>query len=178
MGIRAIFDEVRTIVQTADPLVEFLMTAETQQFQGAPPKVVWEMPLPGMEEFSRTQLGPGYSGSVTPRKLWTRKVTCNVHVWMDSDAVVDADGYDWPDDNETPADGSVWLVQQVVQAIHSVTAGQYEMIKGGWGDRTMANLGWLYVFQVSFLLPVFDSAAGLTTATITSATITPIAETS
>jgi hypothetical protein len=168
MGVYAIFNKVKEEVQAINPLVEFLITAEAIQFQGAPPKVVWELPAPGGEEFSRKQLGPGYSPTTPNGKvIWTRKVNCNIHVWMDAATNLNGD-LEYPDDNESAVDGPVWLVQQVIWALEKVTKGQYEMLAGGWGPRVMGNLGFLYMFNVSFLLPVFYNTAGLNSGTITS----------
>lgn len=168
MGIVSIFNEVKTIVQAENSSVEFLLTAESQQFQGSPPKVVWEMPLIGGEVFDRRQLGPGVSPSqqALGRLLWARRVTCNVHVWMEAGGT-DSDGYEYPDDNEDPDSGTTWLVQRVVQAIHQVCAGQYELGAGGWADRTMNRLGFVYVLPVTFLLGVFDTGRPAGTATPT-----------
>lgn len=166
MGIVSVAKAVRDQVQAWNSSVEFLITAEAVQFQGTPPKVVWELPQPGGEEFSRILLGPGYSPTnyLDGRKIWTRKVMCNIHCWMPADTPLQGD-LEVPDDNEQASVGTIWLVQQVIQAIDNVAKGNYELLKGGWGDRTMANLGFLYVFQVSFLLPVYGLINGQTVAT-------------
>lgn len=168
MGIKAIFDAVKTRVQAEDPTVEFLLTAEAVQFQGNCPRVVWELPEPGGEEFNRRQLGPGYGpDTAVGRLLWARNVTCNIHVWMQAGGV-GLDGVEYPDDNEDPSEGDVWLVQRVIRAIHTTCAGQYELTRGGWGPRTEANLGFLYVFAVQFKLGVFDTGLPAQIAEITS----------
>lgn len=173
MGIRAVFNEVKTIVQAQDSGVEFLLTAESQQFQGTPPKVVWELPLIGQEEYSRRQVGPGTSPSrqALGRVLWGRRTTCNLHIWMAAGGT-DSDGYEYPDDNEDPNSGDTWLVQRVIQAIQQVCAGQYELGAGGWADRTMARLGFVYVLPVTLYLGVFDTESPAQVATPTTFPIT------
>lgn len=171
MGITAIFNEFKTRLATLAPTAECLLTAEATEFQGQPPRVVWELALPGQDKFNRTQASPGAGPTnTTGRVLWARNAAVNVHCWMLAGGVT-SDGVEWPDDNETVDDGSVWLVQSVIQAIHQVAAGQYVIEDGGWGPRTEANLGFLYVFRLRFLLPVYDlvgDAATPTTAVITS----------
>ena len=172
MGVTAIFNEFKTAMSTLAPTAVCMLTAEATEFQGQPPRCVWELALPGQDKYDRIQLSPGAGGgNTTGRRLWARNAVVNIHCWMLSGGVTD-DGVEWPDDNETVTDGSVWLVQSVIQAIHRTTAGQYDIVSGGWGPRTEANLGFLYVFQVVFKLPVFDLPPD--TATPTSTVITPV----
>lgn len=173
MGIYAVYNDVKTIVQAADPTVEFLITAEAIDFQGTPPKVVWELPIPGGEKIDRKQLGPGYGPQSTiGRALWSRTPTSILHVWMPATGV-DSEGCEYLDDNEDPTAGPVWLVQRLIQAIHQVCAGQYMLGNGGFGSRTMANLGFLYVLPVDLQLGVFGTNDVLVTATPTTTQITP-----
>lgn len=173
MGIRALFNDVKSQVQAWNPEVEFLLTAEAIQFHGAPPKIVWELPLLGNEVFTRRNLGPGVSPERQQlgRALWTREVTCNVHIWMSSGGT-DSDGYEYPDDNEDPAEGTTWLVQRFIQALHRKAAGQYELGAGGWVDRSMTQLGFAYVLPIKFLLGVFDTELPEAIATIETVSIT------
>lgn len=169
MGIASLFGEVKTLVQATDPTVEFLLTAEALDFQGAPPRVVWELPPPGQEDITRAQTGPGRSPlrATMGRILWARETTCTIHVWIPG--VLDTtSGVEYPDDNEDPDQGDVWLGQRVVQAIHQAAAGQYRMGKGGWQDRSMCQLGFVYTFQVTFLLGFWDTAQPAGTKTVTS----------
>lgn len=167
MGIYAVFNEVKTIVQARDPTVEFLITQEAVQFQGTPPKIVWELPVPGAEELNRKQLGPGY-GPTTPvgRVLWSRTPACVIHIWMAATGT-DSQGVEYLDDNEDPGEGPVWLVQEFIRALHQAAAGQYELGAGGFGDRTMGNLGFLYTLPIRLYLGVFDTGLPAATATVT-----------
>lgn len=167
MGIYAVFNDVKTIVQTRDPSVEFLLTAEAVQFQGQPPKIVWELPVAGTEEMSRKQLGPGYGPTTqVGRVLWSRTPSCMIHIWMAATGV-DAQGVEYLDDNEDPNAGPVWLVQEFIRALHQAAAGQYELGPGGFGDRTMGNLGFLYTIPVRLYLGVFDTGLPAAVATVT-----------
>lgn len=171
MGVSAIFNEFKTRLAILVPAAECLLTAEATEFQGQPPRCVWELALPGQDKFNRVQAAPGAGPTnTTGRVLWARNAVVNVHCWMLAGGV-SSDGVEWPDDNETITNGPVWFVQSVVQAIHQTTAGQYNIVSGGWGQRTEANLGFLYVLQVEFLLPVFDLAP--VSATPTTAVVTP-----
>jgi hypothetical protein len=168
MGVRAIYERVRQDFQAVYPSVQFLYTAEAREFQTAPPMIIWELPEPGGEEFSRQQLGPSSaSDAVTKgRLLWTRTVAVNIHVWMPSGGV-DSDGCEYPADNEDRTQGEVWLVEGILSAISRACPGQYIPTFGGWGPRTAGNLGFLYILQVKFLLPVFDCIQNLQVAEIT-----------
>lgn len=171
MGVRAIYTQVRQIFQTEYPTVKFLYTAEAREFHEDPPVIVWELPEPGGEEYSRQQLGSSSAADVVRkgRHLWTRAVNVNIHIWMPSGGV-DSDGCEYPDDNEDRTDGPVWMVGGLLAAISRVCPGQYTPRFGGWGPRTSGNLGFLYVLQVQFLLPAFDCIQDLLVATITSET--------
>lgn len=172
MGVTAVFNEFKQRLAILAPTAECLLTAEATEFQGQPPRCVWELALPGQDKFNRVQTSPGAGPmNTTGRTLWARNAVVNVHCWMLAGGTT-PDGVEWPDDNETVTEGPVWLVQSVVQAIHQVTAGQYDIVSGGWGQRTEANLGFLYVFQVVFKLPVFDLPIDV--ATPTTAVITPV----
>lgn len=176
MGVYSVFAAVRSVVQASNPDVEFLFTAEAAQFQGSPPKIVWELPPIGGEDLSRQQLGPGYNASsAIGRQLWARRAACTIHIWMPSTGV-DAAGVEYLDDNEDPNAGDVWLVQTFIAALHQVCAGQYVLGAGGFETRTMANLGWLYSLPVTLFLTVFDTGVPAATAEITTATITSVLE--
>ena len=172
MGIAAIFNDFKAIMADLSPTVSCMLTAEASEFHGQPPRCVWELALPGQDKFSRVQLAPGAGGTnTTGRRLWAREAVVNIHCWMLSGGTT-SDGVEWPDDNETVTDGSVWLVQTVIQAIHRAAAGEYNIVSGGWAARTEANLGFVYVFQVMFRLSVFDLPPSI--ATPTSAVVTPV----
>lgn len=179
MGVVQVFGEVRDRFAALYPTsgATWLLTAEAAAFHGKPPRIVWELPQPGGEVFTRRHLGPGAQPTDQHQGiLWTRESTCNIHCWLPGAGTtqVDDQAYEYVDDNEDPADGDTWLVQGVLNAIHQICQGGYEIGAGGFGNRSMANLGFLYVFQATFWLPVYRLKGNLT-ATISTTDSTIVA---
>ncbi len=154
MGIRAIFDAVRTQVVAERPTTTMRLTAEAKQLHADVNRIVWYLPEPGQEQHSRDKVlsGPG-PGSTGDGVLWDRLVTCQIHCWVD--AVVDSDGLEYPDDNENPTLGTVWLPAIVQNAIHDQCHGGYSLGSAGYVERTSGNKGFAYVFEASFDLAVY-----------------------
>jgi hypothetical protein len=153
MGVYASFELVRALVVAAVPTVTMELTAEAKQFHGAPPRVVWYLPEPGQESLEVAQVGPGARPTdLHQGVLLARRVTCQIHCWMAG--TMDARNVEVCDDNEDPAVGAVWLPGIVMSCMRAGLTN-VRFGRGGFLERSMGNLGFAYVFEISLDYPVY-----------------------
>ncbi len=174
MGVKASFDAVRALVVAAVPTVTMELTAEAKEFHGTPPRVVWYLPEPGQEAFELVNVGSGARPTDAHQGvIMARRVTCQIHCWMEG--TLDSRSVEVVDDNEDPASGTVWLPGIVISCMRAALTN-VRLERGGFIERSMGNLGFAYVLEVSLAYPVYrlktQTAVLLESAAITNRGVT------
>lgn len=172
MGIRTVFDAVRTLVLVDRPRVTMELTAEVKDWHAEPERIIWEIPKFGGEQYIRDRVTRGSDRddpAGTDGVIWNRRPTCMVHFWIPG--VTDARGVEYPDDNEDPSLGTVWLPGVFLNALQTVGGGAVYPGQGGFLDRSTGNLGFAYVMELAFDLPVYRLKTNYT-ATISTVAMT------
>lgn len=168
MGISAVFEAVRTLVLVDRPNVTMEMTAEVLEHHASPERIVWLLPELGRETYSRDKVTVGghpEDPAGTNGTIWNRKPTCLVHFWVPATTIRDIEV---PDDNEDPEAGTVWLPGIFLNAVQTVGGGAVYPGAAGFMPRTSGNMGFAYVMELAFDLPVWRL---LTTGTATITTV-------
>lgn len=154
MGIAAVFEAIRTLVLVDRPNVVMEMTSEVTDIHAEPERIVWMLPELGREQYTRDRVtvGSAHDPSGTDGVIWNRKPTCLVHFWVPARTVRDIEV---PDDNEDPSLGTVWLPGVFLNAVQTVGGGAVYPGQAGFMPRSMGNLGFAYVMELSFDLAVW-----------------------
>lgn len=171
MGLVRTIGQIFTALAVRAPSCATFITAEAIQFIGVPPKITAVLPDLGAEEFTFTDTAPGHAAGATNQgQIYER--LCNVEfvIWMPA-GTVQANGTEYPNDEEDPDEGDVWLVQELINAIQETVPGGYELTKGGWVNRTTSNLGWAYILGCQFKFPVLRTPRTTQDATVTTVQI-------
>ena len=124
MGIRAVFDAVRALMVVARPNLTMELTDEPKQWHNEPERIVWELPALGGEQYTRDRVTRGSATGDpvgTDGVIWNRRPTCLVHFWIPG--VMDARNVEYPNDNEDPSLGTVWLPAVFLDALQTVGGG-------------------------------------------------------
>lgn len=155
MGIRAVFDAVRTLVLVDRPNVTMELTAEVREWHNEPERIVWQLPEFGQEVYTRERVtvGSNQDPTGTDGVIWNRRPTCPVHFWIPG--ITDARGVEYPDDNEDPSLGTVWLPGIFLNALQTVGGGAVYPAAAGFLPRTTGNMGFAYTIEVAFDLAVW-----------------------
>lgn len=154
MSVKQLFDAVKTRLLTDIPTLQMELTAEVKEFHGTPPRVIWFYPEFGQEDISLKNVNIGQPVNATnDGVIGNRMVTCQIHVWLP--ALTDSNGIEYCDDNCNPAEGDVWLPNLIMAAIHDEFPIGKAFGKAGFLPRTAGNMGFTYVFECSFDLPVY-----------------------
>jgi hypothetical protein len=140
--------------------------------QSAPPRIV-AIPV-------RSKWGPKGAASHTPgtiekriqvaqRSIRTENVVLEVHVW----------GQATPPDPRNDFDATRALSHQLIQSVHLLTAGNYELLDGAWADQVATatqqiKAGHEHVFGISIATPVLDAALPYAPTYVTAVTTTEL----
>lgn len=123
--------------------------------QSAPPRIVM---IPVGSKWGPKSVYHGASANTAERErqnqqrsIATEKVVFEVHTWGEAD----------PPDPDNDFDATQVLYQQVIQSIHALTAGTYELLDGAWPGQLpnatqLVRAGHEHVFRVAIGTPILD----------------------
>lgn len=126
--------------------------------QSSPPRIVF---IPVRSKFGaksvsgHRQVAPSAERQrqLQQRSIATEKVVFEIHAW----------GQATPPDPDLDFDATQVLYQQVIQSVHLLTAGAYELVDGAWSDQVatatqLLKAGHEHVFGIAIATPVMDAA--------------------
>ena len=90
---------------------------------------------------------------IAQRDIATETLVFEIHTW----------GQSTPPDPDYDFDATQVLSHQVIQSVHLLTSGVYELVDGAWADQVatatqLMKAGHEHVFGISFETPVLDVA--------------------
>lgn len=142
--------------------------------QSAPPRIVF---IPARSKFGPKSVAGNRQVGTSPERLRqlqqraiaTEKVVFEVHVW----------GQSTPPDPGYDFDATQVLYHQVIQSVHLLTAGAYELVDGAWADQVatatqLLKAGHEHVFGIAIATPVMDTAQPFVPAGISAVQTTQI----
>lgn len=150
--------DILAAIGTQLPDVEQKFGSRYLHEHAAPPRIIF-VPLPDLQDSfggaSKSMHVPGAKHGQRALKTWQAHVRC--YVW--------AVGLDVDEDPYKDLRAAEALTQRFLNAVHQVCYGFYELVRGGFEDQGVADLGVRFIVDIKFDVPIAEPAATAPTVT-------------